>query len=202
MIPSPPPPFVQVLRGGLMESIHRGHMALVRPDGALIDSLGDPEFPTYLRSAAKPFQAIPVVELGVAEKFGLTVEELALMCGSVSGQDFHVAAVASVLDKIGLDESYLNCGVHRPSHHRDDPRRPDRRGRLLDRRLPPHGACAVRAASCAGARPGSGCRRRTDRTDRPRFLVRRPDRPGRRAPGHCRCPDTASTSHRRCRPPR
>jgi L-asparaginase II len=111
-----PPPFVHVLRGGLLESVHRGHLVAATADGRPLATLGDPFFPTYLRSAAKPLQAIPVIEEGCADRYGFDDRELALLCGSVSGQDFHVAAVRSVLAKAGLDESFLACGVHRPSH--------------------------------------------------------------------------------------
>jgi L-asparaginase II len=107
---------IRVMRGGLLESLHRGHLAVVRPDGALLDALGDPDFPTFLRSAAKPFQAVPVVEDGAFERFSFTPRELAAMCGSLSGQDFHVEAVSSILSKIGVSETALQCGVHPPSH--------------------------------------------------------------------------------------
>ncbi len=111
-----PAPMVKATRGGHLESLHRGHLAVARPDGALLDHLGDPDFPTFLRSAAKPFQVVPVVEEGLASKYGFTGEEIAVMCGSLSGQDFHVRAVSSILAKIGLDESFLDCGIHPPSH--------------------------------------------------------------------------------------
>lgn len=111
-----PVPLAVATRGGLVESIHRGHLAVVRPDGSLVEALGDADFPTYLRSAAKPFQALAVIEEGAADRYGVSPSELALMCGSVSGQDYHVAAVRSVLAKAGLDESLLECGIHKPSH--------------------------------------------------------------------------------------
>lgn len=116
MTPCAPVPFVHVLRGDLVESLHRGHLVVADPGGALRVCLGDPDFPTFLRSAAKPLQAIPVVEEGCADRFGLEDRELALLTGSVSGQEFHVAAVRSILSKVGLDEAHLACGVHRPSH--------------------------------------------------------------------------------------
>ncbi len=126
-----------------MESLHRGHLAAVRPDGSLVASLGDPAFPAFLRSAAKPLQALPVLESGAADRYGISPAELALMCGSVSGQDFHVEAVRSVLSRAGLDETRLACGVHRPSH------RPTAR-RLQDDGvpfLPVHNNCAGKHAA-------------------------------------------------------
>lgn len=126
-----------------MESLHRGHLVVVDGRGSAVTSLGDPGFPTFLRSAAKPLQAISVVESGAAARFGFDDAELALFCGSVSGQDFHVAAVRSVLAKIGLTEADLRCGVHRPSHAATAKR-------LLDAKepfLPVHNNCAGKHAA-------------------------------------------------------
>lgn len=113
---SPGEPLVAATRGGLIESIHYGHWAVVDPAGRLVDSGGDPSCPTYLRSCAKPLQALAVIETGAAQGFGFTEAELAAMCGSLNGQDFQVAVVREILRKIGLDESYLKCGSQRPSH--------------------------------------------------------------------------------------
>ena len=107
---------IQVSRGGWGESFHRGSIAVVDQGGTLLDHVGDPDFFTFLRSCAKPLQALPVIESGAADRFGLTPAELACMCGSLSGQDFHVAAVSSILAKIGLSEEELQCGIHVPSH--------------------------------------------------------------------------------------
>ncbi len=83
-------------------------------EGRLVARLGEPETVTYLRSSAKPFQAVPVVTSGAADRFGLNEAELAVACGSHSGEDLHVGVVAGMLKKIGLDESFLKCGVHDP----------------------------------------------------------------------------------------
>ncbi len=138
-----PQPLVHVMRGKLVESIHRGHMVAARGDGSVAFSLGDAGFPTYLRSAAKPFQAIPVVEEGAADLFKLTDAELAVMCGSVSGQSFHVDAVRSILEKAGMDESFLECGVHHPSH-RGTWRQMQERG---EQARPIHNNCAGKHAA-------------------------------------------------------
>ena len=69
---------------------------------------------SYLRSSAKPFQLLPLVESGAADRFGFTDAELAVMAGSHSGEPRHVAAVQSILNKIGLSEEALQCGVHAP----------------------------------------------------------------------------------------
>ena len=109
-----PAPLVEVRRGPIVESRHRGHVAAVDGEGRLVATLGEPETVTYLRSSAKPFQAVPLVTSGAADRFRLTAAELALACGSHSGEDLHVETVARMLEKIGLDESFLKCGVHEP----------------------------------------------------------------------------------------
>ena len=101
---------VNVSRDPVIENIHRGDIAVVNGDGKTIAYLGDPDKFTYMRSAAKPFQACAVVESGAMDYFGLTERELAVMCGSHYGEEFHVMAVLSILFKIGLDERYLQCG--------------------------------------------------------------------------------------------
>jgi L-asparaginase II len=109
-------PVVEVLRNGSVESIHRGSIAVVDRNGNRLFFWGDFDFPTIMRSCAKPFQALPLIESGAADHFGLTDEELAIATGSISGQDFQEAAVRSILKKIGLNEAALQCGTHRPFH--------------------------------------------------------------------------------------
>jgi L-asparaginase II len=109
-----PAPLVEVWRGPIVESRHRGHIAVVDGDGHLVASLGEPQTVTYLRSSAKPFQSVPLLTSGAAERFHLTEAELAIACGSHSGEDLHVETVARLLEKIGLDEGFLKCGVHEP----------------------------------------------------------------------------------------
>jgi len=111
-----PPVLVQVTRGGLKESLHRGVIVVVDATGRVVTALGDAQTVVFLRSTAKPLQALPVIESGAADRFGLGPAELAVMCGSLNGQDYQVAAVSSILDKIGLSVEALDCGVHAPSH--------------------------------------------------------------------------------------
>jgi L-asparaginase II len=80
----------------------------------LIAHAGDVELVSYLRSSAKPFQLLPLVESGAADRFGFTPAELAVIAGSHSGEPRHVAAVQSILHKIGLTEGALQCGRHVP----------------------------------------------------------------------------------------
>src|SRR5215204_7505689 len=97
-------PMVAVRRGGLMESVHRGRLAVCDARGERLDSLGDPEGYVYLRSSAKPFQALPLVLSGATDAFGLTDEELAVACASHNAEEPHLAAVRSILEKAGLTE--------------------------------------------------------------------------------------------------
>jgi L-asparaginase II len=103
-----------VYRGGHVESVHRGSIAVVDSAGRLLATAGDPNLRTCLRSAAKPFQAIPLLEYGGADEFELTDEEIALTCGSHGGEAMHVATAAALLRKGEFDESDLLCGAHVP----------------------------------------------------------------------------------------
>jgi L-asparaginase II len=105
---------VEVWRGPIVESRHRGHIAAVTGAGKVVAALGAPDTATYIRSSAKPFQALPLIVSGAADRFGFTVQEIAIACGSHSGEPVHVEAVRSMLRKIGADESALKCGVHEP----------------------------------------------------------------------------------------
>lgn len=105
---------VLVTRGGVVESRHRLHVAVADREGRLVIGAGDPRRTTFYRSAAKPFQALPLVEDGVVDALALTPGELAVCCGSHSGQPVHLEAVRSILAKAGLDERSLECGPHAP----------------------------------------------------------------------------------------
>ena len=107
-------PLVEVNRGNITESRHRGHIVAVDGDGKEIASLGDAEIVTFLRSSAKPFQALPLLLTGAADRFNFTEEEVALACASHNGEPIHVQIVSSMLKKIGLSVSDLKCGVHEP----------------------------------------------------------------------------------------
>jgi L-asparaginase II len=82
--------------------------------GRILFAAGDPDLPLFLRSAAKPFQAVPLVESGAADRVGLTDPELAVVCGSHSGEPVHLDAVRSILSKAGVPERALQCGVTPP----------------------------------------------------------------------------------------
>jgi L-asparaginase II len=109
-----PEPLVQVTRGALTESRHRGHVVAAEPDGRVVASLGAPETVTFLRSSAKPHQAIPLVASGAADRFGFSEKEIALACASHSGEPIHTETAHSMLRKIGLKPGDLKCGIHDP----------------------------------------------------------------------------------------
>jgi L-asparaginase II len=107
-------PLVEVRRGSITESRHRGHIVAVDADGQIVAQLGAPHFVTYLRSSSKPHQAIPLVASGAADHFGFTEQEIAIACGSHNGEAIHTETVARMLGKTGMDMSALKCGGHEP----------------------------------------------------------------------------------------
>lgn len=108
------PVLIEVLRGSLVESRHRGAVAIVDAGGTTVLALGDTERPVFPRSAIKALQALPLIESGAADRFGFGEEELALACSSHSGEEGHVAVVTRMLGRAGLDASALACGAHWP----------------------------------------------------------------------------------------
>lgn len=108
------PILVEVLRDSAVESLHRGALAVVDASGALHTALGDIERPIFPRSAVKLLQALPLVESGAAERFGLNDAELALACASHGGEAQHARTAASMLAKAGVDVRALECGAHWP----------------------------------------------------------------------------------------
>lgn len=107
-------PILEVRRGPTVESLHYGAVAVADAAGRLQAWHADASIVTFLRSSAKPFQALPLLESGAADRFGLTERQLALICASHTGSDEHVAVVESIQQACGLSESDLGCGVHRP----------------------------------------------------------------------------------------
>jgi len=108
-------PVVELTRGGIVECVHFGALAIVDSDGNLLSSFGDPHLVTFPRSSMKPLQALPFVEDDGPEHFGLTEEELAILCASHHGTDAHVRVLRAIHAKVGLQESDLQCGTHWPS---------------------------------------------------------------------------------------
>lgn len=106
------PVVVEVTRGLLVESRHRGAVAVVDGDGSIVFSLGDIDVAVFPRSACKAMQALPLVESGAADAYGFGDKELALACASHNGEDEHVALAASMLARAGRNAEALECGAH------------------------------------------------------------------------------------------
>ena len=109
----------RVWRGGVLESTHRGAVAVANLGGGFRHAWGNVGNVTFPRSALKPFQAVALVESGAADAFGLTDEHIALACASHQAQPFHVALAQDWLAKLGLDESALLCGPALPQNPAD-----------------------------------------------------------------------------------
>jgi L-asparaginase II len=105
---------VEAVRGPAVESVHRVSAAVCTADGRMIAEAGDPSLVTFWRSAAKPFQALPLVEDGVLERFGLGSDALALACASHSSEPRHLEVTDRMLAAIGCSEADLACGPHPP----------------------------------------------------------------------------------------
>ena len=107
-------PLVTTTRGGIIESIHYGSIAVCDNSGRLLAAAGDPNALVFLRSSSKPFQILPLVEGGGMERFGLTERELAVMCASHSGTDEHVRVITGIQRRLGVTADDLLCGTHTP----------------------------------------------------------------------------------------
>lgn len=147
----------RVTRDGVVESTHYGRVAICAPDGRLLAGAGDPEGVQFWRSSSKPIQALSVVTSGAADRFALTERELSVCCASHSGSAMHVTTVAGILDKLGLNVSVLQCGVHWPG----DVEERNRLIRAGEEPSPLHNNCSGKhagmLATCLalGADPGS-----------------------------------------------
>ncbi len=108
------PVLVEVTRGDMVESRHRASYAVVDSDGRVVLSAGEFERPIYGRSAIKALQAIPLIESGAAEAYGLGDKEISLACASHDGEAMHVETVAAWLERIGCSAADLECGAHLP----------------------------------------------------------------------------------------
>jgi L-asparaginase II len=110
------PVLVDVVRGAMIESRHRGSFAIVDVAGRVVEAAGDIERAVYARSAIKPLQAIPLVETGAAAAMNVTDEEIALACASHGGEPRHIDVVSAWQARVGLSVSDLECGAHLPSY--------------------------------------------------------------------------------------
>lgn len=105
---------VEIWRGGLLESVHQGHAVVVDEAGEIVQAWGDPDAIVYPRSSAKMLQALPMVESGVAERYGLNSEHLALACASHSAAAIHTDRVQAWLGDLDLEDDAFRCGANWP----------------------------------------------------------------------------------------
>lgn len=108
------PVLVEVTRGEMVESRHRGAFAVVDVEGNVVHSAGDLAREVYPRSAIKPLQALALVESGAADAFGVDDRELALACASHQGEAAHVDTARAWLARLGYGDDDLECGAHLP----------------------------------------------------------------------------------------
>lgn len=106
----------QVLRNGLEESLHAGHIVVSDAAGNIMAAIGNPDYKTFWRSAAKPVQALAVIEAGAVEQFNLEMAEIALICSSHNAEPEHLRIAQQMAAKIGVKLDQLHCGVHYPTH--------------------------------------------------------------------------------------
>ena len=113
---------VETWRGDLLESVHQGHAVIVGAEGEILEAWGAPETIIFPRSSSKMLQAIPLIESGAADAFGLTSSQLALACASHQGAKLHVGHVNRWLADLGLTDDALRCGPEpsRDQNYRDE----------------------------------------------------------------------------------
>jgi L-asparaginase II len=108
------PILAEVTRGNTVESRHRGAALVIDADGAVVFSAGDIDRPVFPRSAVKALQALPLLESGAADRYGLTEPEIALAVSSHSGEPLHAETSLAMLKKVGREIGCLECGAHWP----------------------------------------------------------------------------------------
>ncbi len=101
---------VKRTRGDVVEAIHRGHIVVINEKKEILHSVGDPYYYTYLRSSAKPIQALQIILSGTADHYKFSDQELSLMCASHYGEEAHIETVKSIMEKAGIAEKEFLCG--------------------------------------------------------------------------------------------
>ena len=104
-----PPLEAILMRGSNIESIHKVHAVISDKKGRVLMCAGNPEYKTFIRSALKPFQAIPFVSSGAASKINNDSKSIALACGSHSGSKHHSREAFKILWEYDIDINNLKC---------------------------------------------------------------------------------------------
>ena len=107
-------PMAEVWRGDLLESVHSGHAVICDENGEVVEAWGDPSALIYPRSSCKMIQALPLIESGAADAFGLKTEHLALSCASHNAAEIHTSRVNAWLADLGLSDHDFRCGPQLP----------------------------------------------------------------------------------------
>ena len=110
-----PPLQATLMRGSNLESIHKIHAVICDKKGRVLMCAGNPEYKSFIRSALKPFQAIPFVSSGAASKINNSSKSIALSCGSHSGSKLHIREAFKILWEYDIDISNLKCPSLRKS---------------------------------------------------------------------------------------
>jgi len=121
----------KVYRGSIVDLTHIGHVAVVDCNGKILYSFGNSKRVTYIRSSAKPMQALVALESGAVDAYGVSEEELALLCASHNGEEIHTNSVKKILSKAKLSVKHLQCGTH-PSLNPDVAKELEQKGLALD----------------------------------------------------------------------
>lgn len=110
-----PVPFAEIWRGDFLECVHTGHAVICDASGDIVQAWGDPDLVVLPRSSSKMLQALPLVESGAADAFGLGVEQLALSCASHNAAAIHTDPVRTWLANLGLSDDDFRCGPQMPN---------------------------------------------------------------------------------------
>lgn len=114
MVNYSPVKLIEYVRDGLIEQEHYGFIVICDTSGNVKKLGDDSDYPFYLRSCAKPLQASLILDFEIDKYFNLSSKEIAVCCASHAGEPCHVETIKGILDKIGLDETFLKCGLHKP----------------------------------------------------------------------------------------
>jgi L-asparaginase II len=136
-------PLIELSRGGTLECLHFGAVAVVNTRGQLVAQAGDAHWLTFSRSTLKALQALPFVQADGPQQFGFSQQQVALLCASHNGEEPHVTQVQAMLDKTGLSYKALRCGCHVPGLFT-----------LLDTAPPPGLVFDERHNNCSGKHAG------------------------------------------------